>query len=147
MPSLETVGAFACPTIRVGTASACPWLVAVDVGVPQTCTTAGPPVMNSLLPSIFAGIGGAVRFWRAAVCFVESALNVNVAADLLMTPYRGSPVTLEGSVVGAWTAKPASAEAWPRDWTSFGCGGTVHSNVPYAPMHSCRFRPAQAWPR
>ena len=31
---------------------------------------------------------------------------------------------------------PASAEAWPRDCTSFGCGGVVHTNVPYAPMHS-----------
>jgi hypothetical protein len=35
---------------------------------------------------MFTGIGGAVRFWRAAACRVESALNVNVALERLITP-------------------------------------------------------------
>ena len=87
-PSLETVGAFACPTISVGMSerSPCPWLTGAEVGAPQICTTAGPPAMNSLLPSMLAGSGGAVRFWRAAACRVESALNVKVAVERLITP-------------------------------------------------------------
>ncbi len=42
--------------------------------------------MKSLLPSMFAGSGGAVRFWRAAAYRVESALKVNVALERLITP-------------------------------------------------------------
>src|SRR4029077_10313989 len=80
-PSLEMVGAFACPTISVGMSGYELDAVGVPVGAPQICTTAGPPVMKSLLPSIFAGSGGAVRFRRAADCRVASALNVNVALD------------------------------------------------------------------
>jgi hypothetical protein len=35
---------------------------------------------------MFAGIGGAVRFWRVAACWVELALKVNVALERLITP-------------------------------------------------------------
>jgi len=42
--------------------------------------------MKSLLPSMFAGIGGGVRFCAAAACVVFAALNVNVAVVFGMTP-------------------------------------------------------------
>src|SRR2546428_14084759 len=91
-PPFGMVGVLAWPTMSVGTsgyAPVAPVAFVVSVGAPQIWTTAGPPVMNSLLPSMFAGIGGAVRFWRVAVWRVVSARKGNVAYDRLSTPERG----------------------------------------------------------
>ena len=67
-------GAFAWPTTSVGMFASSPGFA--FAGAPQTCTTAGPPVMKSLAPSMFAGSGGIVRLCFAAACRVASALNV-----------------------------------------------------------------------
>src|SRR5437763_13800069 len=97
------VGAFACPTISVGTSGYAPVAPVAPAGAPQICTTAGPPVLKSLLPSMFAGIGGAVRVCRAAACRVRPPLNVNVALERSIPPDRGLPVPLDGGEAGACT--------------------------------------------
>src|ERR1041385_5218270 len=87
--------------------------------------------MNSLLPSMFAGIGGGVRPSFAADARVVSALNVNVAVVFGITPQCAiAAVTPAGSVPATRTARPLSFAAVGASGTGYGFGCADHVSVP-----------------
>src|SRR5258707_12166131 len=90
---------------------------------------AGPPVRTSVLPSSFAGIGGAVRFTAAALDRPLPAPKTKVAIVFVIAPYFPAPVTDDASVT-LMSGRPVSAPACARLATSCGCGWAAQGDVP-----------------
>src|SRR3954471_10458546 len=132
-PSDCTTRAFPCAITSFGIPPNGPVspLLLVDDGSRKYCTTAGPPVMKSLLPSMLAGIGGGVRLTVAADLRAVSALNVNVAVVRGMTANRpAAALTPFGSCDGTRILRPDSLPAAAAFGTSYGFGGVDHVSVP-----------------
>jgi hypothetical protein len=87
---------------------------------------AGPPVSTSVLPSSFAGIGGAVRPIAAALARASAASKTNVAVVRGTTPYCAVAATDAGRVT-LIAGRPVSAVAAARlaTWCGFGCADQV----------------------
>src|SRR5437868_6853847 len=111
-PSEPTVGAFATPMTSV-----------LPVWSPEPYTTmiAGPPVNTSVLPSSFAGIGGAVRPTAAALARASEASKTHVAVVRASASYF-AVVPIDAGSATEIAGRPVSAVAAPRLATGCGCG-------------------------
>src|SRR6266851_4408775 len=91
-------------------------------------TIAGPPPNTSVLPSSFAGIGGAVRPIAAALAWASVASKTNVAVVLAIAPYFGAP-TIDAGTRTLTAGRPVSDIAAARLATW--CGSALLDQVSF----------------